>query len=30
MAELDKVAFDETIGLEIQGWIVNLEGTQAN
>ena len=28
MSELDEVTFDETIGLEIQGWIVNLEGLQ--
>ena len=28
MSELDEVTFDETIGLEIQGWIMNLEGTQ--
>ena len=28
MSELDEVTFDETIGLEIQGWIVNLEGVQ--
>ena len=28
MSELDEVTFDETIGREIQGWIVNSEGTQ--
>ena len=28
MSELDEVTFDETIGLEIQGWIVNLEDMQ--
>ena len=28
MSELDEVTFDETIGLEIQGWIMNLEGTR--
>ena len=26
MSELDEDSFDETIGLEIQGWIMNLEG----
>ena len=28
MSVLDEVTFDETIGLEIQGWIMNLEGTR--
>ena len=28
MSELNEVTFDETIGLEIQGWIMNLEGTR--
>ena len=28
MSELDEVTFDEIIGLEIQGWIMNLEGTR--
>ena len=28
MSELDEDTFDETIGLEMQGWIVNLVGTQ--
>ena len=27
---LDEVTFDEIIGLEIQGWIMNLEGTRMN
>ena len=29
MSELDEVTFDETIGLEIQGWIMNLEANQS-
>ena len=28
MSVLDEVTFNETIGLEIQGWIMNLEGTR--
>ena len=28
MYVLDNVTFYETLGLEIQGWIVNLEGTR--
>ena len=28
MSGLDEVTVDETIGLEIQGWIMNLESTQ--
>ena len=28
MSELDEVAFAKTIGLEIQGWNIDLEGTR--